>query len=107
MNSLTVVDLFSGWTVNRAIWKKETRGTLNQIKKVEARLPFNLVEFFSDNGNEFINFELQKYFEQRSAPVHFKITRAYKKMMAVTWSRKTIHMSERCWATSGWSCQSL
>lgn len=79
MNSLTVVDLFSGWTVNRAIWKKEAEGTLNQIKKVEAALPFNLIEFFSDNGNEFINFELESYFEKRIAPVNFRRTRAYKK----------------------------
>lgn len=79
MNSLTVVDLFSGWTVNRAIWKKEAEGTLNQIKKVESGLPFNLIEFFSDNGNEFINLELERYFEKRIAPVNFRRTRAYKK----------------------------
>lgn len=79
MNSLTVVDLFSGWTMNRAIWKKEADGTLNQIKKIEATLPFNLIEFFSDNGNEFINFELERYFEKRIAPVSFRRTRAYKK----------------------------
>ncbi len=79
MNSLTVVDLFSGWTANRAIWKKEAKGTLNQIKKIESILPFNLVEFFSDNGNEFINYELENYFEKRIAPVNFRRTREYKK----------------------------
>jgi hypothetical protein len=79
MNSLTVVDLFSGWTLNRAIWKKEAEGTLNQVKKVESELPFNLIEFFSDNGNEFINHELERYFEKRVAPVNFRRTRAYKK----------------------------
>lgn len=79
MNSLTVVDLFSGWTVNKAIWKKEALGTLKQVKKVEAGLPFTLIEFFSDNGNEFINYELQNYFEKRTAPVSFRRTRAYKK----------------------------
>ncbi|MGZ3732798.1 MAG: integrase [Parachlamydiaceae bacterium] len=79
MNSLTIVDLFSGWTANRAIWKKDALATLKQVKKVEATLPFNLIEFFSDNGNEFINYELQNYFEKRTAPVHFSRTRAYKK----------------------------
>jgi hypothetical protein len=79
MNSLTVVDLFSGWTVNRAIWKKDAEATLKQVKNVEARLPFNLIEFFSDNGNEFINELLQKYFERRTARVNFTRTRAYKK----------------------------
>jgi hypothetical protein len=79
MNSLTVVDLFSGWTVNKAIWKKEAIGTLKQVKKVEAGLPFTLIEFFSDNGNEFINHDLQNYFQKRTAPVNFRRTRAYKK----------------------------
>lgn len=79
MNSLTVVDLFSGWTVNRAIWKKDAKATLKQVQKVESDLPFYLVEFFSDNGNEFINHELQNYFQKRPAPVNFRRTRAYKK----------------------------
>jgi hypothetical protein len=79
MNSLTVVDLYSGWTVNKAIWKKDAIGTLNQIKKVESGLPFLLLEFFSDNGNEFINHDLQNYFYKRIAPVNFRRTRAYKK----------------------------
>lgn len=79
MNSLTVVDLFSGWTANRAIWKKNAEATLKQVKKVEATLPFNLIEFFSDNGNEFINNTLETYFEKRPAPVNFRRTRAYKK----------------------------
>jgi hypothetical protein len=79
MNSLTVVDLFSGWTVNRAIWKKDAEATMKQIKKIESGLPFNLVEFFSDNGNEFINYLLEDYFGKRQAPVHFTRTRAYKK----------------------------
>lgn len=76
MNSLTVVDLFSGWTLNKAIWKKDASATLKQIKKVESELPFMLVEFFSDNGNEFINHDLQNYFEKRPGPVNYRRTRA-------------------------------
>lgn len=78
-NTLTVVDLFSAWTINRAIWKKEAKPTMKQVKKAEELLPFNLVEFFSDNGNEFINYELESYLTKRQAPVNFKRTRAYKK----------------------------
>lgn len=79
MNSLTMVDLFSGWTVNRAIWKKDASATIKQIKKAESILPFNIIEFFSDNGNEFINYELEDYFGKRQAPVNFRRARAYKK----------------------------
>lgn len=78
-NSLTIVDLYSAWTVNRAIWKKEAIPTLKQIKKAESLFPFAWLEFFSDNGNEFINYELEKYLIKRTAPINFKRTRAYKK----------------------------
>ena len=78
-NSLTIVDLYSAWTVNRAIWKKEAVPTLKQIKKAEELFPFSWVEFFSDNGNEFINYELEKYLAKRAVPVNFKRTRPYKK----------------------------
>lgn len=79
MNSLTIVDLYSGWTANRAIWKKDGAGTLAQIKKAELSLPFTLIEFFSDNGNEFINEKLEAYFGKRTVPINFKRSRAYKK----------------------------
>lgn len=79
MNSLTMVDLFSGWTSNRAIWKKDAEATLKQLKKIETQLPFNLIEFFSDNGNEFINNKTIDYFSKRPASVNFHRTRAYKK----------------------------
>lgn len=79
MNSLTVVDLYSGWTSNRALWKKDGESTLAQIKKIEQNLPFTLVEFFSDNGNEFMNEKLENYFKRRTTSINFKRTRAYKK----------------------------
>jgi hypothetical protein len=78
-NTLTAVDLFSFWTENRAIWKKDAKSTLKQIKKVESILPFNIVEWFNDNGTEFINETVLNYFKKRKVPVNFKRTRAYKK----------------------------
>ncbi len=91
MNSLTVVDLFSSWTMNRAIWKKDAEATLKQIKKVESELPFYLIEFFSDNGNEFINHDLQNYFEKRVAPVSFRRGRPYKKNDGCYVEQKNVH----------------
>jgi len=75
-NSLTIVDLYSAWTVNRAIWKKEAEPTLKQIKKAESLFPFSWIEFFSDNGNEFINHTLEPYLLKRAVPINFKRTRA-------------------------------
>lgn len=78
-NTLTVTDLFSGWTELRACWTKDATGIAGGVKKIEGRLPFMLVGFASDNGSEFINDVLHGYFSKRQAPIHFVRRRAYKK----------------------------
>lgn len=47
-NTLTVTDLFSGWTELRACWTKDATGIAGGVKKIEGRLPFMLVSFASD-----------------------------------------------------------
>lgn len=79
INSLTVTDLFSGWTDNRAVWTKEADGVVARVKSIEEHLPFTLIGFASDNGTEFINELLHAYLTKREAPVNFVRRRAYKK----------------------------
>jgi hypothetical protein len=78
-NSVTVTDLYSGWTENRAVWKKQAEGVRKQIQKIENDLPFIIKGFASDNGNEFLNDELHNYFINRLKPVEFVRRRPYKK----------------------------
>ena len=79
INSLTMVDLYSGWTENRAIWKKESRTVMGAIKSIEQSLPFKVKGFASDNGNEFLNHDLHCYFFNRKNRVDFVRRRPYKK----------------------------
>ena len=71
--------LYSGWTENRAVWNKGAIGVLTQIKDIEDRLPFNILGFDSDNGNEFLNWHLIRYFtdEQRPREIQFTRSRPY------------------------------
>lgn len=78
-HSLTMTDLFSGWTENRAVWTKQADDIVKKVKAVEERLPFTLIGFASDNGTEFINEMLHAYLTKREAPVNFVRRRAYKK----------------------------
>lgn len=75
--SLTVTDIFSQWTEIRAIWHKGAAGILDAIREIEQTLPFEIHGFDSDNGGEFINHSLHKYFTQRSIPVAFTRSREY------------------------------
>lgn len=79
-NTLTMTDLASGWTENRAVWNKTSAAVLAAIKDIEQALPFSLWGFASDNGSEFLTYDLLHYFKNRGdTPVKFVRRRAYKK----------------------------
>ncbi len=79
VNTLTMTDLFSGWTEVRAVWGKRSEAVLNAIKVIENTLPFRIKGFASDNGNEFLNNDLWTYFDHRKEKVEFVRRRPYKK----------------------------
>ncbi len=78
-NTIDAVDIATGWTEQRAVWGKGEAGVLEQIESIENSLPFALLGFDSDNGNEFLNHHLFRHFTKREAPVQFTRSRAYHK----------------------------
>ena len=79
-NSLTMTDLLSGWTANRATWGKKAEAILTCVMEIRSELPFPMKGFACDNGSEFINYRLEKYFrEKHPAEVRFTRRRPYKK----------------------------
>jgi hypothetical protein len=77
--TLDAVDIATGWTEQRAVYGKGETGVLKQIKDIEASLPFPLLGFDSDNGIEFINWHLARYFQNRKPSVDFTRSRPYQK----------------------------
>lgn len=77
--SLTLTDIHSQWTEIRAVWHKASGGIIDRIKSVEDSLPFKIIAFDSDNGGEFINQYLYKFFAERDKIIHFTRSRPYKK----------------------------
>jgi len=61
--TLTMVDIATGWTVNRSVLNKSAIGVVAAIKHASARFPFPIVGIDSDNGSEFINAHLFDYCE--------------------------------------------
>lgn len=79
INTLTVTDICSAWTENRSVWKKESKTILEAISSIEESLPFKVLGFATDNGNEFLNHDLHSYFFNRKNRVEFVRRRPYKK----------------------------
>jgi hypothetical protein len=75
-NSLTMTDIHSTWTENRAVWTKGTLRVFEQIKDIEANLPFAIRSYASDNGNEVLNQRIYRYFvESRPSGKKVDMTR--------------------------------
>jgi hypothetical protein len=77
--SLTLTDVFSGWTENRAVWNRGYEGVKNAIQDIEEKLPFRLTGFHSDNGGEFLNRHLIRYLQERHPAVRQTRSRPYHK----------------------------
>lgn len=90
INTLDIVDIATGWTSQRAVWGKGEANTFKAIREIELTLPFKIRGFDSDNGKEFMNYRLLKYFKQRKDPVNYTRSRAYNK-------NDNSHIEEKNW----------
>jgi len=89
--SLTITDIFSGWTECRAVWNKGAFGVIEQIKDIEKSLHFPILAFDSDNGSEFLNTHLVRYFCERKKVVPFTRSRPYHK-------NDNAHVEQKNWS---------
>lgn len=63
--TLTMVDVATGWTVNRSVPNKAAAHVADAIEHASSRFPFPILGIDSDNGSEFINAHLLDYCEAR------------------------------------------
>jgi hypothetical protein len=89
--SLTMTDILTTWTENRATWSKGAQGVLAQIQDIEAKLPFALLGFDCDNGSEFLNYHLLRYFTDHPSVTSFTRSRPYKK-------NDNAHVEQKNWS---------
>lgn len=93
--SLDLTDIATGWTELRACWSKGATGVVENIKDIEESLPFNLKGFDSDNGSEFLNYHLLRYFadpkDSEKLRLQFTRSRPYKK-------NDNAHVEQKNWS---------
>jgi hypothetical protein len=77
--SLVFTDIATGWTEMRACWNKGAAGIIAAVRDIEGKLPFELLGFDCDNGSEFLNHHLWRYFTERKKPVKYTRSRPYHK----------------------------
>lgn len=76
-HTLDFVDLASGWVELRATLGKQAAAIVAAAEDIRGELPFELKGMDTDNGDEFINYELDRYCRNRTI-AQFR-SRPYKK----------------------------
>jgi hypothetical protein len=89
--SLILTDIHTAWTECRAVWNKGSHDVIDKIQDIEKKLPFTLLAFDCDNGSEFLNHHLVRYFVNRETPIKFTRSRPYKK-------NDNAHVEQKNWA---------
>lgn len=77
LQTLTLTDIYSGWTEPVCILHQSEEAVIDAINQVRAVLPFPIVGLDTDNGTEFINRGLVQYCELNN--ITFTRSRPYKK----------------------------
>ncbi len=88
--TVNLVDIATGWTVQRAVWGKGQTSVFEAIRDIETTLPFPLRGFDCDNGSEFLNYHLYTYFSHRRRPVCYTRSRPYH-------SNDNAHIEQKNW----------
>lgn len=89
--TLQIVDIATGWTESRGVWGKGEQGVFKALVAIEEVLPFRIRGFDSDNGNEFLNYHLLRYFLNKKPKVRFTRSRPYEK-------NDNAHIEEKNWS---------
>lgn len=77
MNSITLTDIGSTWTTNRAIFTKKAIEVKNALVNIKRNLPFDLKAINTDSGSEFLNTPVFNMCLDKK--IKFTRSRAYKK----------------------------
>src|SRR5664279_2142524 len=63
--TLDITDIATGWTETRSVRNKAQKWVFEAIQDATAAFPFPILGIDSDNGSEFINWELFRWCEQQ------------------------------------------
>ncbi len=79
VHTLQMVDVATGWSERVAVLGRSYRVVADGFQRILARLPFPVLEIHSDNGSEFLNDHLVRFWQDRLHGVHLSRSRAWRK----------------------------
>lgn len=79
IHTLQMVDVATGWVESAAILGRSFRVARDGFCRCLARVPFSVREIHSDNGSEFMNYHLLRFWQSNYPDVDLSRIRPYKK----------------------------
>jgi IS30 family transposase len=78
-HTIQLVDVATGWSERVAVLGRAQRAMEAGFERILARVPFALVELHPDNGSEFFNAHLVRYWKEKVVGVKLSRSRPYEK----------------------------
>ena len=78
-HTIQMVDVATGWSERVAVMGRGQRAMEAGFEHLLSRLPFAVVELHPDNGSEFFNAHLVRYWKEKVVGVHLSRSRPYQK----------------------------
>ena len=79
VHTLQMLDVATGWSERVAVFGRSQRAMEEGFRRIQARVPFPIIEIHPDNGNEFLNHHLVRYFHDAIQGVSLSRSRPYQK----------------------------
>jgi hypothetical protein len=79
VHTLQMVDVATGWSERVAVLGRSQRAMTEGFRRIQARVPFAILEIHPDNGNEFLNHHLVRFFHDTVKDVKLSRSRPYQK----------------------------
>ncbi len=79
MHTLQLIDVATGWSERVAILGRGQHAMVAGFERVLARLPFAVLEIHPDNGTEFFNAHLVRFWKEKVVGVQLSRSRPYHK----------------------------
>ncbi len=79
VHTLQLIDIATGWSERAAVLGRSYQAMRAAFEHILARLPFRIVELHPDNGSEFLNAHLVRFFGEAVKGVRLSRSRPYHK----------------------------
>ncbi len=79
VHTLQMIDVATGWSERVATLGRSYLVVSNGFERILSRLPFAVREIHSDNGSEFLNHHMLRFWPEIDPAIHLSRSRPYKK----------------------------